>query len=158
VRGLLEQLLKRQSPTKKTTEYQYVECQKWDGMEWIGLIWLRIGTSGGFLWIRYWTFRFHKMLGGSWGAAQLAAHQEGLSYLSKYRYSKVFWNVIVPVFWSAMIYHHDHRNLEVEISLSPYRIVNSIAVVSSTVVTGKVCFLVYLASLLSCVRHTAQLH
>jgi hypothetical protein len=24
-----------------------------DGMEWIGLIWLRIGTSGGLLWTRY---------------------------------------------------------------------------------------------------------
>jgi hypothetical protein len=48
-----------------------------------GLIWLRIGTSGGFLWTRYWTFEFHEMLGGSWGAAQLTAPQEGLSSVSK---------------------------------------------------------------------------
>jgi hypothetical protein len=52
-------------------------------MEWTGLIWLRIGTSGGFLWIRYWTFGFHEILGSSWGAAQLAAPQEGLSSVSK---------------------------------------------------------------------------
>jgi hypothetical protein len=45
-------------------------------MEWIGLIWLRIGTSGGLLWIQYWTFGFHKMLGSSWGTAQLTAPQE----------------------------------------------------------------------------------
>jgi hypothetical protein len=28
-----------------------------------GLVWLRIGTGGELLWIRYWTFGFHKMLG-----------------------------------------------------------------------------------------------
>jgi hypothetical protein len=27
---------------------------------WSGLIWLRIGTSGGLLWTRWWTFGFHK--------------------------------------------------------------------------------------------------
>jgi hypothetical protein len=52
-------------------------------MEWIGLIWLRIGTSGGLLWTRYWTFCFHKMLGRSWGAAQLAASEDWLSADSK---------------------------------------------------------------------------
>jgi hypothetical protein len=25
----------------------------WDGVDWIGLVWLRIGTSGGLLWTRY---------------------------------------------------------------------------------------------------------
>jgi hypothetical protein len=34
---------------------------RWDGI-WTGLIWLRIGTSGGHLWTRLWTFRFHKLL------------------------------------------------------------------------------------------------
>jgi hypothetical protein len=34
-------------------------------MVWIGLIWLRIGTSGGLLWTQYWTFGFHKMPGSS---------------------------------------------------------------------------------------------
>jgi hypothetical protein len=52
-------------------------------MEWIRLIWLRIGSSGGLLWTWYWTFGFHKMLGSSCVAAQLAAPQEGLSSVSK---------------------------------------------------------------------------
>jgi hypothetical protein len=50
---------------------------------WTGLTWLRIGTSGGLLWTRYWTFWFHKMLGSSWVAAQLAASQEELSSMSE---------------------------------------------------------------------------
>jgi hypothetical protein len=53
-------------------------------MGWSGLIWFRIGTSGGLLWTQYWTFGFHKMLGSSWVAAQLAAPQEGLSSVCKY--------------------------------------------------------------------------
>jgi hypothetical protein len=32
---------------------------------WTRLIWLRIGTSGGLLWSKWWTFWFHKMLGNS---------------------------------------------------------------------------------------------
>jgi hypothetical protein len=52
-------------------------------MIWIGLMWLNIGTSGGLLGTRYWTFGFHKMLGSSWVAAQFAAPQEGLSSVSK---------------------------------------------------------------------------
>ena len=32
---------------------------KWDGVE-TGWSWLRIGTDGGHLWIRWWTFGFHK--------------------------------------------------------------------------------------------------
>jgi hypothetical protein len=55
---------------------------KWD--VWIGFIWLRIGTSGGLLWTRQWTFGFHKTLGSSWVAAQLAASQEGLSSMSEW--------------------------------------------------------------------------
>jgi hypothetical protein len=53
-------------------------------MGWYGLMWLRIGTSGGILWTRYWTFGFHKMLGSSWVAAQFAASQEGLSSVSEW--------------------------------------------------------------------------
>jgi hypothetical protein len=56
----------------------------WDGMVWIGLIWLRIGTSGGLSWTRSWTSRFHKMLGSSRVAAQLAVSQEGLSSMSEW--------------------------------------------------------------------------
>jgi hypothetical protein len=43
-----------------------------------GFIWLRIGTSGGFLWTRRWTSVFHKLLGNSWVAEWLMAAQ-GLS-------------------------------------------------------------------------------
>jgi hypothetical protein len=62
-------------------------------MVWSGLMWLRIGTSGGFLWTQYWTFGFHKMLGSSWVAAQLAAPQEGLSSVSEWvsKWVSIFW-------------------------------------------------------------------
>jgi hypothetical protein len=50
----------------------------------IGSICLRIGTGGGLLWTRWWTSGFHKMLGGSRAAAQLAAPQEGLSSMSEW--------------------------------------------------------------------------
>jgi hypothetical protein len=74
----------------------------WDGVEWIELIWLRIGTSGGLLWTRYWTFGFHKMLGSSSGAAQSAAPQEGLSSVSKCVFEFIFWsNVFINVFSSV---------------------------------------------------------
>jgi hypothetical protein len=39
----------------------------WGGAQ-TGLIWLRIGTGGGLLCIRWWTFGFHKMRGISWVA------------------------------------------------------------------------------------------
>jgi hypothetical protein len=42
------------------------------------LIWLRIGTGGGLLCIRLWTFGFHKMRGISWVAQDVLASQEGL--------------------------------------------------------------------------------
>jgi hypothetical protein len=35
---------------------------------WTGSIWLTIGTGGGLLWMRWWTFGFHKMRGISWVA------------------------------------------------------------------------------------------
>jgi hypothetical protein len=44
---------------------------------WAGSVWLRVGTSGGLLWTRWWTFGFHKILGSSWVPAQLAASQKG---------------------------------------------------------------------------------
>jgi hypothetical protein len=51
-----------------------------DGMDW--LVWPRIGTTGGLLWTRYWTFGIHKMLGSSRVAAQLVAPQERLGFIS----------------------------------------------------------------------------
>jgi hypothetical protein len=51
---------------------------------WTGLIWLRMGTGGGLMWTWWWTSGFHKMLGSSRAAAQLAASQEGLSSMSEW--------------------------------------------------------------------------
>jgi hypothetical protein len=47
-----------------------------------GSIWLRIETSGGLLWTRYWTSGFHKILGSSWVATQLGGSREELSSIS----------------------------------------------------------------------------
>jgi hypothetical protein len=44
---------------------------------WTGLIWLRLGTSGGFLWTRYWTLVYHKMRAISWLAEELLAFHGG---------------------------------------------------------------------------------
>jgi hypothetical protein len=75
-------------PAEGTVDVGGWTISKWilerqDGIVWIGLIWLKIRTSGGLLWIRYWTFGFHEMLGSSWVAAQLMTPQEGLSSVSK---------------------------------------------------------------------------
>jgi hypothetical protein len=53
----------------------------WGDMDWIDLV--LIGTSGGLLWTRWWTFGFHKILGSCWVAAHLAASQEVLSSMSR---------------------------------------------------------------------------
>jgi hypothetical protein len=65
-------------------------------MGWTGSIWLRIGTSGGLLWKRWWTFGFHKMLGSSWVAAQLAVSQDGLSSVNKQVYCPHFQGTLTP--------------------------------------------------------------
>jgi hypothetical protein len=51
---------------------------------WTGLIWLRIGTGVGHLWMRYWTFGLHKMRGISWVGENRVASQEGLTEWSKW--------------------------------------------------------------------------
>jgi hypothetical protein len=47
-----------------------------DSMDWIDL------AQNRDQWTRWWTFGFHKLLGSSWAAAQLAASQDGLSSVS----------------------------------------------------------------------------
>jgi hypothetical protein len=69
-----------------------------DGMVWTELISLRIGTSGGLLWTRQWTFGFHKILGSSWVAAQLAASQEGLSSMSEWVMLDIPYMLHIPYF------------------------------------------------------------
>jgi len=49
----------------KVREYLWI-FRKWDVGVWTGSSWLRIGTGGGHLWLRLWTFAFHKMRGISW--------------------------------------------------------------------------------------------
>jgi hypothetical protein len=59
--------------------------EKYDGV-YTGFIWLRIGTSGGLLWTRWWIFVFHKMMGSLWVTVQLAASQEGLSSIKLFMF------------------------------------------------------------------------
>jgi hypothetical protein len=74
-------------------------------MGWIGLMWMRIRTRGGLLWTRLWTSGFHKMLGSSWVAAQLAASQEGLSSMSEWViYMKFGMYIMAPVAMSAVCF------------------------------------------------------
>jgi hypothetical protein len=40
---------------------------------WTLFIWLRIGTGGGILWTRKWTFGFHKRRGISWSAERTSS-------------------------------------------------------------------------------------
>jgi hypothetical protein len=61
----------------------------------IGSIWLRIWTGGGLMWRRWWTSGFHKMLGSSRIAAQLAASQEGLSSMSEWVSNNKFISYVV---------------------------------------------------------------
>jgi hypothetical protein len=44
--------------------------RKWEGVVETGWSWLRIGTGGGHLWVRWWTFGFRKMRGISWLVAE----------------------------------------------------------------------------------------
>jgi hypothetical protein len=46
---------------------------------WTGLVWLRIGTGGKLLWIRYWTFGFHKLLANYRVSKKLGISQVVLS-------------------------------------------------------------------------------
>jgi len=48
---------------------------KYDGREWIGFIWVRIGTSDGLLWMRWRTLRFHRVRGISCVAEELLAYK-----------------------------------------------------------------------------------
>jgi hypothetical protein len=63
-----------------------MHLRKWDGRTWTRLIWLKVETVGGHLWMRQWTF--HKIRGIFLLAENRLACQEGLycmesvSYLS----------------------------------------------------------------------------
>ena len=59
---------------------QYV-LQKYDVKAWSEFFWFRIGTDGGLLWTRYWTFDSYNVTGNSWLAEKLLASQEELCCL-----------------------------------------------------------------------------
>jgi hypothetical protein len=70
------------------------------GVVWTGLVWLRIETGGELLWIRYWTFGFHKMLGASRVPKQLGISWVVLSCMELVRLSPssvytLQWNPIL---------------------------------------------------------------
>jgi hypothetical protein len=54
---------------------------KWDGRLRTGLIWFRIGTSGGLFWTRKWTIWFHKIVGISWIAEKLRTFRQELCFM-----------------------------------------------------------------------------
>jgi hypothetical protein len=55
--------------------------RKWDVGALTGTSWLRIEKGGGRLWMRWWTFGFHKMRGISWLAKNRLPSQEGLGFM-----------------------------------------------------------------------------
>ena len=52
--------------------------RKYDEQTWAGWIWLRLGIDAGLLWMRQWTFGFHKMRVISWLSEDLLPSQEVL--------------------------------------------------------------------------------
>ena len=70
--------------------------RKWEGVVGTGWGWLRIGTGGGRLWGRWWTFGFRKMRGISWLAAKpvSCSRRTLLHGVSKYFQTKILWRVL----------------------------------------------------------------
>jgi hypothetical protein len=61
---------------------------------WTGLVLLRMGTGGELLWIRYWTFGFHQILGNYRVSKQLGISRVVLSFMELviYKHSS-YWTV-----------------------------------------------------------------
>ena len=62
-----------------------------------GSIWLRIGTGGGLLRIRWWTFGFHKMRWICWVTEDVLASQEGLCSMELVKAVKELGQQFCPV-------------------------------------------------------------
>jgi hypothetical protein len=73
--------------------------ERWDGVMWTELVWLRIGTGGELLWIRYWTLGFHKILGNYRVALTTGSLSSSAQFHSK----------LVVVSWN-IFYHCFHYN------------------------------------------------
>jgi hypothetical protein len=65
--------------------------RKWDVGAWTGSICLKIVTGGGYLWMRQWTFGFHKMRRISWLAENRLASQEVFCSMEYRVWSMEFW-------------------------------------------------------------------
>jgi hypothetical protein len=58
--------------------------RKWDVGVWTGLSWLRTGTGGRYLWMRWWTYGFHNFMRGiSWHCSNLLVLKKDSAPLSK---------------------------------------------------------------------------
>jgi hypothetical protein len=79
-RGVYRVLVGRQlrRPRRRWEDSIKMDHQHMGCGAWTGLIWLRVGTGGGHLWMRQWTCGFHKTLGISWLAENQLASPEGL--------------------------------------------------------------------------------
>ena len=55
--------------------------KEWYGEAWTGLIWLRMSTGSGSLWMRQWNFGFHKILGICLAEELLLASHERLGLM-----------------------------------------------------------------------------
>ena len=83
--------------------------KKWDGNAWTGLVWLRIGTGGGRLWVRELTLGSHKLRGICWLVEDLLASEEELCSREIFIYFRPMTNRLlanVNIFtnnWSSLI-------------------------------------------------------
>jgi hypothetical protein len=67
--------------------------RKWNVGLWTVLGWFRTETVGGHLWMRQWTFGFHKMRGISWLATNRLASQEAFCSMQSVGNNKVYCTV-----------------------------------------------------------------
>jgi hypothetical protein len=72
------------------------------------LIWFRIGIGGGLLWIRSWTFGFHKTPEIPWLAADLLVSQEGLCFMELVKNL----GIAVPTMLFFFIYDKQYLQLQ----------------------------------------------
>jgi hypothetical protein len=86
---------------------------RWYAVMWTGLVWLRIGTGGELLWIRYWNFGLHKMLGNYRVSKHLGIYGEVLRsmevvFLKRNSFRCCFIWSCVPyvIYWLFQLFEH----------------------------------------------------
>jgi len=68
---------------------------------WIGFIWLRVGTSGGLLWAQEWIFGYQKICEITWLAEELLTLQRGLCCMRIFSAPDLFERACIT-FWIAI--------------------------------------------------------